>query len=569
MNVSYFQRFFALCLFILFFAGSTLANDKVTLSLDEVVAEKEQEQFFITVYGFSEAADGDNHKWRLVDVTLTGPDGKSITKEVESDKAGMWEVIGVDATEFADGDISIEATMKTHEGRVLATLSDSVNKDTSFKLYPFLKKHMAGSIFTLMVILLLLGFPMKIPLIAGTTLGIFLIFDMDFSKMEFLIQQMMAGIRPAALIAVPMFILSADIMTRGRSAEKLIDMVMAFVRHIKGGLAVSTASACTMFGAVSGSTQATVVAVGSPLRPRLKKGGYKDSFILALIVNSSDIAFLIPPSIGMIIYGIVAKTSIPELFIAGIGPGLLILLLFSLYSVFYAYRHKIPTEPKATWKERAHAVYQALWPLGFPAIIVGGIFGGIFSPTEAAAVSVAYAVFLEGFLFKTMKFKDFLDTAKSTGLVTAVVFILVGAGAGFAWVLSYAQVPQEILSSIGITEMGPYGVLAVISIAFFVGCMFVDPIVVILVLVPIFAPVVDAVGLDPVLVGTIITLQVAIGSATPPFGCDIFTAIAVFKRPYMEVIKGTPPFIVILLSVSVALIFFPQIALFLRDIAFR
>ncbi|MGM0533924.1 MAG: TRAP transporter large permease [Campylobacterota bacterium] len=428
---------------------------------------------------------------------------------------------------------------------------------------------MAGSIFALMVLLLLLGFPMKIPLIAGTTLGIFLIFDMDFSKMEFLIQQMMAGIRPAALIAVPMFILSADIMTRGRSAEKLIDMVMAFVRHIKGGLAVSTASACTMFGAVSGSTQATVVAVGSPLRPRLKKGGYKDSFILALIVNSSDIAFLIPPSIGMIIYGIVAKTSIPELFIAGIGPGLLILLLFSLYSVFYAYRHKIPTEPKATWKERAHAVYQALWPLGFPAIIVGGIFGGIFSPTEAAAVSVAYAVFLEGFLFKTMQFKDFLDTAKSTGLVTAVVFILVGAGAGFAWVLSYAQVPQEILSSIGITEMGPYGVLAVISIAFFVGCMFVDPIVVILVLVPIFAPVVDAVGLDPVLVGTIITLQVAIGSATPPFGCDIFTAIAVFKRPYMEVIKGTPPFIVILLSVSVALIFFPQIALFLRDIAFR
>ncbi|MGM0519062.1 MAG: TRAP transporter large permease [Campylobacterota bacterium] len=432
-----------------------------------------------------------------------------------------------------------------------------------------MQNHLAGSIFALMVVLLLLGFPMKIPLIAGTTLGIFLIFGTDFSKMQFMIQQMMAGIRPAALIAVPMFILSADIMTRGHSAEKLIDLVMAFVRHIKGGLAVSTAGACTMFGAVSGSTQATVVAIGSPLRPRLKKGGYKDSFILALIVNSSDIAFLIPPSIGMIIYGIVAKTSIPELFIAGIGPGLLILTLFSIYSIIYAYRHNIPTEPKASWKERGMALYKALWPLGFPTIIVGGIFGGIFSPTEAAAVSVAYAIFLEGFIFKTMKLKDLFDTAKSTGLITAVVFILVGAGAGFAWVLSFAQVPQEILNSIGITQMGPYGVLAVISIAFFVGCMFVDPIVVILVLVPIFAPVVDAVGLDPVLVGTIITLQVAIGSATPPFGCDIFTAIAVFKRPYIEVIKGTPPFIIILLSVSVALIFFPQIALFLRDLAFR
>jgi len=210
----------------------------------------------------------------------------------------------------------------------------------------------------------------------------------------------------------------------------------------------------------------------------------------------------------------------------------------------------------------------ALWPLGFPAIIIGGIYGGIFSPTEAAAVCVLYAIILETVVFREMSFADLYETAKSTGLITAVVFILVAAGAAFSWIISFAQIPQAILSGIGIDEMGQIGVLIVISIAFFIGCMFVDPIVVILVLVPIFAPVVDAVGLDPVLVGTIITLQVAIGSATPPFGCDIFTAIAVFKRPYLEVIRGTPPFILILLSVSAALIMFPQIALFLRDLAF-
>ncbi|RXJ86673.1 TRAP transporter large permease [Arcobacter sp. CECT 8985] len=427
---------------------------------------------------------------------------------------------------------------------------------------------MALLIFSIMVVLLLIGFPMMVPLIAGSTVGFYEIFG-DLNKMQFMIQQMMAGIRPAALIAVPMFILSADIMTRGKSAEKLIDLVMSFVGHIKGGLAVSTACACTMFGAVSGSTQATVVAIGSPLRPKLQEGGYKDSFILALIINSSDIAFLIPPSIGMIIYGIVAKASIPELFIAGIGPGLLILLLFSAYSIFYAYKHDIPTQRKSTWKERFVAFYHALWPLGFPVIIIGGIFGGIFSPTEAAAVSVAYALFLEAIIFRTMKLKDFYNSAVATGLVTAVVFILVGAGAAFAWVLSFAQVPQDILSSIGIAQMGKYQVLGIISLAFFVGCMFVDPIVVILVLVPIFMPVVNQVGLDPVLVGTIITLQVAIGSATPPFGCDIFTAIAIFKRPYFDVIKGTPPFIFILLTVAVLLIFFPQIALYFRDLAFR
>ena len=427
---------------------------------------------------------------------------------------------------------------------------------------------MAVKITAIMIVLLLAGFPMMVPLIMGAFWGFYEAFG-GIGKMDFMVQQILAGIRPASLIAVPMFILAAEIMTRGQSAGRLIDLVMTFIGHIKGGLAVSAATACTLFGAVSGSTQATVVAVGSPLRPRMLKAGYKDSFVLALIINASDIAFLIPPSIGMIIYGVISSTSISELFIAGVGPGLLLMVLFSAYSIVYAIIHDVPTEPKASWKQRIEAVGKAVWPLGFPVIIVGGIYGGIFSPTEAAAVCVLYALILELGVFRSMKVRDIYAIAKSTGLITAVVFILVGAGAAFSWIISFAQIPQEILGAVGITEMGPKGVLAVISIAFFIGCMFVDPIVVILVLVPIFAPVVDSVGLDPVLVGVIITLQVAIGSATPPFGCDIFTAIAIFKRPYVDVIRGIFPFTVILLLVSAALIFFPEIALFLRDLAFR
>lgn len=418
-----------------------------------------------------------------------------------------------------------------------------------------------------MIVLLLLGFPMMIPLLIGAAIGFYEMFN-GFGKMDFMVQQMMGGIRPASLIAVPMFILAADIMTRGESANRLIDMVMKFIGHVKGGLAISTATACTLFGAVSGSTQATVVAVGTPLRPRMLKAGYKDSFILALIVNASDIAFLIPPSIGMIIYGVVSKTSIAELFIAGIGPGLLLLAFFATYSYIYAYINKVPTEPKASWSERLDSVKKALWPLGFPVIIVGGIYTGIFSPTEAAAICVLYAFILEVVVFRTLNLKDIYQTAQSTGLITAVVFILVGAGNAFSYVISFAQIPQSIMAGIGVAEMGQFGVLVTISIAFFIGCMFVDPIVVILILVPIFAPVVKDVGLDPVLVGIIITLQVAIGSATPPFGCDIFTAIAVFKRPYLEVIRGTPPFIFMLLLTALLLILFPQISLFLRDIAF-
>jgi len=426
---------------------------------------------------------------------------------------------------------------------------------------------MALTMMIIMIVLLLLGFPMMIPLTAAALVGFYMMFD-GAGQMDMFIQQVLGGIRPASLIAVPMFILAADIMTRGHSADRLIKMVMAFIGHIKGGLAVSTAASCTLFGAVSGSTQATVVAVGSPLRPRMLKAGYSDPFTLALIVNASDIAFLIPPSIGMIIYGVISETSIAELFIAGIGPGLLILLLFSLYSLAYAYLNNVPTEEKASWGERTVAVRDALWPLMFPVIIVGGIYGGIFSPTEAAAVCVLYALVLEFGIFRSLGPEDIYKIAKSTGLITAVVFILVGVGNGFSWIISFAQIPDTLIAAFGINEAGPVGVLIAISIAFFVACMFVDPIVVILVLTPIFAPAIASTGLDPVHVGILITLQVAIGSATPPFGCDIFTAIAIFKKPYWEVVRGTPPFIFILVFSAALLIAFPEISLFLRDVAF-
>jgi tripartite ATP-independent transporter DctM subunit len=424
---------------------------------------------------------------------------------------------------------------------------------------------LAEVMISVMVVLLLLGFPMMIPLIAGSFVAFFIYLPVPA---EIMVQQMLGGIRPAALVAVPMFILAADIITKGHSADRLIDMVLRYVGHVRGGLGVTAATSCALFGAVSGSTQATVVAIGSPLRPRMLAGGYKDSFTLALIVNASDIAMLIPPSIAMIIYGVISGTSIAELFVAGVGPGLLILVLFSAYCVFHAWRHNIPTEPKASWKDRWEATREAAWPLGFPVIVVGGIYGGIFSPTEAASVCVAYAFVLEFLIFRSLKWKDLYEVAKSTGLITAVVFILVGAGNAFSWAISFNQIPQEILGGLGLDEASAIMVLVAISIAFFVGCMFVDPIVVILVLVPIFAPIVESAGIDPVLVGVIITLQVAIGSATPPFGCDIFTAIAIFKRPYMDVIRGTPPFVLILLGVSIALIMFPQIALFLPQLAF-
>lgn len=421
-------------------------------------------------------------------------------------------------------------------------------------------------IMIIMVILLLLGFPMMMPLLVASLLLLFTVIGLDNPGL--LMGQMISGVQAWALAAVPLFIFSADLMTRGHTANRLLDLVQSFVGHLRGGLPITTAASCTLFGAVSGSTQATVVAMGGPMRPKLLEKGYKDSFSLALIINASDIALLIPPSIGMIIYGVVSGASIGALFIAGILPGLLILGLFSLYCWIASIRMGIAPEARADWLQRLQALKRALLPLGFPFVVVGGIYAGLFSPTEAAAIAVLYALILEVVILRAVKVSELWDVAMSTGLITGVVFILVAAGNAFTYTISFAGIPQELLGPI-IERIGDnqIQVLALIAVAFFIGCMFVDPIVVILILTPLFKPAVEAAGLDPVHVGVIVTLQAAIGSATPPFGCDIFTAMAVFRRPYFDVIRGTPPFIAILLLATLLLILFPQISLWLPGLA--
>ncbi|MBR9851916.1 MAG: TRAP transporter large permease [Rhodobacteraceae bacterium] len=417
-----------------------------------------------------------------------------------------------------------------------------------------------------MVVLLFLSYPMVVPLAVATLIGL-----VHFSQSDtgVIIQQMVTGISPNALIAVPMFIFAAEIMARGHTANNLLGLIEAFVGHRRAGLPITACISCTLFGSVSGSTQATVVSIGQIMRPKLLKAGYKDSFVMALIINASDIAFLIPPSIGMILYGTLANTSVGELFIAGIGPGVVLAVMFSIYCYFYSalQGEQIALVPKQSSAERRAAFRRAVLPLGFPVLIVGGIYSGAVTPTEAASFSVLYALIVECVIYRELKLNDVLDSALSTGLITAVVFILVGIGQAFSWYISFEQIPQGLLEPLNLEGASEEYILFIIALCFFVGCMFVDSLVVLVILTPIFVPIVDASGLDPVLVGVMVTLQMAIGSATPPFGCDIFTAIAIFNRPYLEVIRGTLPFFTILALMTALLIYFPGIALYLRDLA--
>ncbi|KQC06185.1 MAG: C4-dicarboxylate ABC transporter permease, partial [Smithella sp. SDB] len=382
-----------------------------------------------------------------------------------------------------------------------------------------------------------------------------------------MVQQVLTGVTVPALVCVPMFILAADIITSGESAGRLIRMIKVFVGHLLGGLPITTNVSCTLFGAVSGSTQATVAAIGGTMRPMLLQAGYKSSFTLGLIINASDIAFLIPPSIGFIVFGVATNTSIGMLFLAGIIPGLMILLLFSVYCYVYSKIKKIPTLPKSDWSERWSAIKEGLPVMGFPVIIVGGIYLGLFSPTEAAAASVLYAIILETLIYKSLSLHRLTGAFLRTSVITAVVFILVGAGQAFSFLIGFLQIPASLLPPLFGDEPSMLKVVLIIVSVYFVACMFVDPIVAIFILSPVLHPYATGAGVDPILLGTLVTLQAAVGSATPPFGCDIFTAQLIFRRPYIEVISHALPFLLILILATIILIAFPDIALFLPKMA--
>jgi C4-dicarboxylate transporter DctM subunit len=419
----------------------------------------------------------------------------------------------------------------------------------------------------LLIILLLFAFPIFLVLLVPT-IAVLLIYFPHLPT-YIVAQRMISGVSPFVLVAIPLFIFMAEIIKKGDSANRLTNMVLKIVGHTPGGLAQAYTGSCILFGAVSGSTQATVAAIGGTMHPTLLKKGYSEAFTLALIVNSSDVAILIPPSVVMIMYGVVTGASVGEMFIAGVGPGVALGLAFMTYTYFYAKYRKLPLEKKATFKEILVAMKNSLWAFGFPIIIIGGIYSGSISPTEAAAVAVVYAIFLETVVYKKVKLREIPALALQTGKITAVIYVIVAAGMALSWLITVARIPQTLQMAL----MGPHpSALEVIlwsNLFFFVALMFVSPMSAIIVLTPLFYKIALTAGVDPIHLGILITLNAAIGSATPPFGVDLFTACAIFNKSLRQVAAGVFPFIGMGVVVLLLLTFFPGLALFLRDLAFR
>ncbi|MFP7299265.1 TRAP transporter large permease [Neobacillus niacini] len=421
---------------------------------------------------------------------------------------------------------------------------------------------MVATLFPLAVFFLMIGVPVFLAILIPS----FLVLNMYFPQMQadILLQQMVGGINSFSILSIPFFILAADIISQGQIGKKLVNLANTLVGHITGGLAIATIVTCLFFGAISGAGSAAVVAIGGIVYPVLVEKGYKKGFIIGLILASSSLAMLIPPSIAMILYSTVApQASVGDLFAGGIILGTLTGFAFMVYSYIYAKKHNIPKEKFVGYKNIGKAFHEAGWALGLPIVILSGIYLGLTTITEAAAIAVAYAIFVEMIVYKGTKLKDLWEVTSKSGLVITMLLVLIAAGKAISYVMTIAGLPAIITDLFG--DFSAIIVLAIITVIFLIAGMFIDPNSAVIILVPLITPVAFALGIDPVHLGLIITLNLTIGMITPPFGLNIFIAQGAFKIPYAQIIPGLIPFIIISIAVLLLVTYVPDLIMWFPE----
>lgn len=425
---------------------------------------------------------------------------------------------------------------------------------------------MVAVLFISLAVMLCIGVPVYLCLALSSLLTLLLSGTLP---PEAVAQRMFSGVDKFSLMSVPFFIFAANIMNRGGLAPRIVNFTNTLVGHLNGGLAQTVVLACLFLGAVSGSAPATVVAICALMLKIMTEAGYGRAFSIGLIMAASSVAVIIPPSIGMIVYGSVTGTSVGELFVAGFFPGLVYGLVFMVYSWFYAKRTGVRLMPKASWKERGEAFRSAAWALGIPVVIIGGIYGGVCTPTEVAGIATVYSAFVALFVYREMRFKELWETARESAVGTAqVMVILAGAGA-FSWLMSRYQVPaalSSLVTSFGASEVP---VLMVINILLLIAGMFIDPASIQTIMSPLFLPVATQVGVSPVHLGIIMVVNGAIGMFTPPFGLNLFVASSCTGIGLSTLIRSVLPWIALSLFALLLITYIPAISLCLPDLLYR
>lgn len=427
-------------------------------------------------------------------------------------------------------------------------------------------------IFGLLTVLLLTGMPVSIAL--GLTVFGFLFGFADI-PMDSIALKLFTGIEKFEIMAIPFFILAGNFLTHGGVARRMIRFATSMVGHWYGGMGLASVLACALFAAISGSSPATVMAVGSILIPAMVAQGYPLKFGTGIIATSGGLGILIPPSIVMVMYSVatsgmavtgpdgnpVSAASIGTMFMAGVIPGLLLATMLGTTTVWRAWRNDYPRMERATWAERWHAFRESVWGLMLIVIIMGGIYGGIFTPTEAAAVSAVYAFVVAVWVYKDIKLREVPKVLLSSAAMSAMLLYIITNAVMFAFVLTSEQIPQAMSAWISDMGLGKIGFLMAVNIILLVIGMVMEPSAIVLIMAPILFPVAVKLGVDPIHFGIMMVVNMEVGLVTPPVGLNLYVAASLSKMGMTDVTKSTLPWLLTALAFLMLVTYVPAISL--------
>ena len=422
------------------------------------------------------------------------------------------------------------------------------------------------ALFVMLFVFMFMGMPVAVALGLSSLLTI-LTFGHD--SLASLSLKMFETSEHFTLMAIPFFILAGAFMTTGGVAKRMIRFATACVGHLHGGLAIASVMACVLFAAVSGSSPATVVAVGSIVIAGMVRSGYPKAFAAGVICNAGTLGILIPPSIVMVVYGAATETSVGRLFMAGVLPGILLGLLLMVIIYIIARARKLPRQPRAGLSETLSSARESFWGLMLVVIILGGIYGGIFTPTEAAAVAAVYAFVIAVFVYRDIGMRQVPSILMDAAKVTVMLMFIIANALLFAHVLTTERIPQLIAEQIVAWNMTAWQFLIVVNLLLLVAGAFMEPTGIILILAPILFPIAMKLGIDPVHLGIIIVVNLEIGMVTPPIGLNLFVTAGITNMTMGQVIRAAVPWLSVLLVFLAFVTYVPQVSLWLPNMGMR
>ena len=406
--------------------------------------------------------------------------------------------------------------------------------------------------------LLLLGFPIYVVLLAGSCAALAISPDLPLLALH---QNLFAGVNSLALLAIPFFIYAGELMGRGSLANRLIDVVDGVARPLPGSLALTTVGSATLFGAISGASAATVATIGRVMHPALLGAGYSPRFAAGLVTTVGAIDIVIPPSIPLIVYAIAANESVPRLYAAGVLPGLVLAALLAAYVVIEARRSGVGHVRRFDWATLRRAAVRSLWALGAPFVVLGGIYGGWASPTESAAYGCAYAALVTRFIYRELGWREVAAAAASTIRFCGQVLIIVACANVFGWLLTVQQVPATVVAWVNHWELPAWALLLAMNVLLLIAGCLIDPISAILMFAPLLVPVAQSAGIDLIHLGIVMTVNLAIGLFTPPFGINLFVAQSTLKLPLPLLYRSILPFFFVYLIGLAVVTYVPSLSL--------